>query len=224
MRTILLVEDDEGLRSGIAFSFQKDGCRVLHANTMHIALALFAKGGVDLILLDLSLPDGSGIDFCKRIRETSRVPIIMLTACDLETDEVQGLLSGADDYITKPFSLSVLRARVEVMFRRAEADNDTSIRCGRFRLDTDTCKLYQADTEIPISATEFRLLHYFMRHAGQVMTKEQILALWDKQGTFVDENTLPVNINRLRAKIENDPRKPAVIKTVHGLGYVWVKE
>ncbi len=170
------------------------------------------------------LPDGNGMDWCKEIRTYSKIPIIMLTACDLETDEVQGLMSGADDYITKPFSLSVLRARVETVFRRLETNKNYTIQSSRFRLDVNLCKFYRADEEIPISATEFRLLNYFMSNAGQILTKERILALWDMQGNFVDENTLSVNISRLRAKIENDPKNPKTIKTIHGMGYVWVKE
>ena len=225
MKTILLVEDDENLRQGIAFVFARDDDHaVLCADTLRAAQNFLAQNAVDLIVLDLGLPDGDGIGFCKQIRAKSSVPIIMLTACDLETDEVRGLLSGADDYITKPFSLSVLRARVEALLRRAETGGGNRIQSGAFCLDADKCTLYKNEVEIPVSATEFRLLRYFMRNAGQVLTKEQILALWDKQGAFVDENTLPVNINRLRAKIENDPKNPAVIKTIHGLGYVWVKE
>jgi len=224
MKRILIVEDDENLSRGIAFTFDKDGFHVLRAGTIKSARILYEQNSIDLIILDLGLPDGNGIDFCKTVREKSNVPIIMLTACDLETDEVQGLMSGADDYITKPFSLSVLRARVDVMFRRIELENNHIIKCGQLRLDVTKCKFYKADVEVSISTTEFRLLHYFMSNAGQVLTKEQILSLWDNQGVFVDENTLPVNINRLRVKVESDPKKPEIIKTIHGLGYVWVKE
>jgi len=148
----------------------------------------------------------------------------MLTACDMETDEVSGLMAGADDYITKPFSLSVLRACVEAVLRRLDAKDDHFIQSGEYRLDIDLCKLYSGSDEITISATEYRLLKYFMSNAGQVLTKEQILAaLWDNQGSFVDENTLSVNISRLRAKIEDESKSPKTIKTIHGMGYVWVK-
>lgn len=224
MRTILIVEDDENLSRGITFAFEKDGYSIISANTIKAGKSCFNQHDIDLIILDLGLPDGNGMELCKSVREKSHIPIIMLTACDLETDEVQGLMSGADDYITKPFSLSVLRARIEAMFRRIETDDSHIIQSGRFRLDANLCKFYRADKEIPISATEFRLLNYFISNAGQILTKEQILALWDTQGNFVEENTLPVNINRLRAKIEKDPKKPEVIKTIHGMGYVWVKE
>ena len=118
MKTILIIEDDGNLNRGIAFSLEKDGYTVLNAGTMKDGKNLFTRNKIDLIVLDLSLPDGDGIDLCKKIRETSNVPIVMLTARDMETDEVSGLMSGADDYITKPFSLAVLRARVEALFRR----------------------------------------------------------------------------------------------------------
>ncbi len=224
MKTILLLEDDESLSRGIAFAFEKDGYHTISAGSIKEGKRLLEQQKTDLILMDLGLPDGNGLDLCKEIRTYSKVPIIMLTACDLETDEVQGLLSGADDYITKPFSLSVLRARVEAIFRRMEANDNHIIQAGGFRLDANLCKLYRADEEIPISATEFRLLSYFMNNAGQILTKEQILALWDAQGNFVDENTLSVNISRLRAKVEYDPKNPEIIKTIHGMGYIWVKE
>lgn len=224
MKTILLIEDDENLSRGIAFAFEKSGYQVISANSIKEGKRLLEQHEAHLIILDLGLPDGNGIDLCKEIRTYSKIPIIMLTACDLETDEVQGLMSGADDYITKPFSLSVLRARVETVLRRLESNKNSVIQSGIFKLDVNLCKLYRGDEEIPLSATEFRLINYFMSNAGQVLTKEQILSLWDKQGNFVDENTLSVNINRLRAKIENDPKNPKIIKTIYGIGYVWVKE
>ena len=224
MKTILLIEDDENLSRGIAFAFEKNGYQVISANSIKEGKRLLEQHEAHLIILDLGLPDGNGIDLCKEIRTYSKIPIIMLTACDLETDEVQGLMSGADDYITKPFSLSVLRARVETVLRRLESNKNSVIQSGIFKLDVNLCKLYRGDEEIPLSATEFRLINYFMSNAGQVLTKEQILSLWDKQGNFVDENTLSVNINRLRAKIENDPKNPKIIKTIYGIGYVWVKE
>ena len=223
MRTILLIEDDENLSRGIAFTFEKAGYRPVSARSITEGKRLLEQQGADLIILDLGLPDGNGMDLCKEIRAHSQVPIIMLTACDLETDEVQGLMSGADDYITKPFTLSVLRARVEALFRRMETNHHPILQSGQFRLDTNLCKLYRGDAEIPISVTEFRLLNQLMSNAGQILTKEQILAIWDLHGSFVDENTLSVNISRLRAKIEEDPRNPKTIKTIHGMGYVWVK-
>lgn len=229
MKNILIIEDDENLSRGIAFAFEKDGYSVKCTNTLKAGEDIFIQGSIDLIILDLGLPDGNGMDFCKNIRAKTSIPIIMLTARDMETDQVSGLMSGADDYITKPFSLSVLRARVEALFRRMELPDKNIIKIGAYRLDTASCKFYRTVSngieEISISATEYRLLNFLMTNAGQVLSKEQILAvLWDNQGYFVDENTLPVNISRLRAKIEDDPKKPRTLKTIYGMGYIWVKE
>ncbi len=223
MKRMLIIEDDENLSRGIAFAFEKDGFSVIRASTLADGRRSFGQHDFDIVILDLGLPDGDGMELCKSIREKSNVPVIMLTARDLEADEVNGLSAGADDYITKPFSLSVLRARVENIFRRMDA-KDQFIHSGKFQLDTNLCKLYREDEEIPISATEFRLLRYFMGNAGQILSKEQILsALWDKGGSFVDENALQAAISRLRSKIENEPKNPHILKTIHGMGYVWVK-
>lgn len=223
MKTILIIEDDESLSRGIAFTFEKDGYHVITAGTIVIGNEAFSQNKIELIILDIGLPDGSGLDLCKTIRTKSQVPIIMLTANNLEIDEVSGLLAGADDYITKPFSLSILRARVETVFRRTGNMKHT-LQVGKYQLDTDVCKLFYREKEILISATEFKLLNYMMTNAGQVLSKEQILSvLWDNTGNFVDENTLPVNISRLRAKIEDDPKNPQTLKTVHGIGYIWDK-
>lgn len=224
MKTILMIEDEENLSRGLTFSFEKDGYVVHTAKTIKTGWACFERQEVDLIILDLGLPDGNGMELCRRMRKQSQIPLIMLTACDLETDEVSGLLAGADDYITKPFSLSVLRARVETIFRRQETKGKAMIQSGPYKLNLNLGKLYCDDIEIPISATEFRLLNYLMSNPGQILSKQQILsALWDNQGNFVDENTLSVNISRLRAKVEKNPKNPQRIKTIHGLGYVWVK-
>lgn len=224
MKTVLIIEDDENLSRGIAFTFEKDGYHAVSASSIQEGKRLLEQHKIDLIILDLGLPDGNGMDLCKEIRAYSKIPIIMLTACDLETDEVSGLLAGADDYITKPFSLSVLRARVESLLRRTQVESRHVICSGKYKLDTDICKFFHEDDEISISVTEFKLLAYLMANAGQVLSKEQILSsLWDNEGNFVDENTLPVNISRLRAKMEDDPKNPKTIKTVYGIGYIWNK-
>jgi DNA-binding response OmpR family regulator len=225
MKCILIIEDDADLSRGIAFAFEKDGYSVITANTIREGESKLEQNNIDIIILDLGLPDGDGIELCRSIREKSNIPIVMLTARDLETDEVSGLVAGADDYITKPFSLSVLRARVEVALRRLDKKENHIIQSGAYKLDTTLCKLFKENEEINISSTEFRLLNYFMSNAGQVLTKDQILAaLWDNQGNFVDENTLSVNISRLRNKIETDPKSPKTLKTIYGMGYIWVRE
>lgn len=215
MRTILVIEDDENLRRGIAFALEKDGFEVITAGSAEEARGVSAG----LIILDIGLPDQDGFSFCREIRERSAVPVIMLTARDMELDEVRGLDSGADDYITKPFSLAVLRARVTSLLRRAHGD-DNRIHSGNCVLEEG--RFYIKGNEVPVSATEFRLLRFLMKNPGRVLSKEQILsALWDSEGRFVDDNALSVNISRLRSKIEADPKKPQFIKTIHGFGYVW---
>jgi DNA-binding response OmpR family regulator len=184
---------------------------------------------VGLILLDLNLPDKDGLEFCSEIRKTSDIPIIMLTARDLETDEVIAFEAGADDYITKPFSLSVLKVRISAMLRRSVTGKEELhtnglqwLTSGNIRLCKDNCKVYLEGVEIILSVTEYKLLKLFIEHKNQMLSKEQILgAIWDADANFVDENTLPVNIRRLRKKLEEDPSKPKRIKTVHGMGYRW---
>ena len=246
---LLVIEDDKGLANGIAFSMERDGHEVVCAGTLEAGRKLFAEQSPDAILLDLNLPDGDGIDFCRELRAQSQVPVIMLTARDMETDEVQGLLSGADDYLTKPFSLSVLKARLDTVLRRSaagkqedaalrenartqnhvgiheDADREHALVSGDIRLVPGKMKVYCRNQEIECSATEYRLLHYLMENCGQVLLKEQILEyVWDSAGSYVDENTLQVTVRRLRRKLEEDPSKPQYIKTVHGMGYIFVKK
>jgi DNA-binding response OmpR family regulator len=228
MDTILVLEDDEGLNRGICFFLRKEGYNVLTASSIAQGRKLYLTKQVDLLLLDISLPDGDGIGFCKEIREQSAIPIIMLTAKDLETDEIMGFEAGADDYITKPFSLSVLKARIAVQLRRSilkqeEARNTQQwLISADIRLCKDSCKVYKKEQELELSSTEYRLLKLFLENKGQILLKEQILKdIWDLSGNFVDENTLPVNIRRLRMKLEDEPSKPRLIKTIHGMGYLW---
>lgn len=221
-KTILIIEDDNNLSRGIAFSFEKEGFSVYCADTLLAGMDIFSKHTIDIMILDLNLPDGDGVDFCKAIRKKSNVPIIMLTARDMEMDELSGLDAGADDFITKPFSISILRARVESVLRRLGSPVKGMIQSGAFTLDTGNCKLFRISEEIPISTTEYRLLNLFMSNIGKVLSKEQILTeLWNVQEEYVDDNTLSVNISRLRSKIEEYPKKPQIIKTVYGIGYVW---
>lgn len=224
MRSILLVEDDENLRYGLQLAFQKD-YKVYSASAVNEAHHLMAQFLPDIILLDVCLPDGNGMIFCSEIRKESDVPIILLTVRDLETDEVSGLLSGADDYITKPFSLAVLRARVDALLRRTEKREISVLVSRGFQIDLNNHKVYRDKAEIPLSYTEFKLLRYLMENSGQVLAKEKIIsAIWDDQGNFVEENALPVNISRLRAKLEKDPKNPQFIKTLHKIGYLWSEE
>lgn len=229
METILVIEDDEGLSRGIYFTLNKEGYQVLMAQDLLQGAHLVHVNPVDLILLDLNLPDGDGLEFCKEIRYSSSVPIIILTARDLETDEIIGFEAGADDYITKPFSLSVLKARISALLRRSLIQKEELpqykfewIISGRIRLCKDNCRVFKDMEEIDLSTTEYKLLKMFLEHKKQLLLKEQILeAIWDTEANFVEENTLPVNIRRLRKKLEDDASQPRLIKTVHGMGYLW---
>lgn len=216
---LLIIEDDAGLSRGISFTMKQEGYEAVTARTMKEGWSLWMQEKPDAILLDLNLPDGDGIDFCRRIREASDIPVLMLTARDMEVDELMGLKSGADDYITKPFSISVLKARLENILQRRRKDEGKGkvLVSGGIRLDTQTLRAFQGETELELSLTEFRLLQYFLENKNRVLLKEQILQrIWDADGNYVEENTLSVNISRLRRKIGEN-----YIRTIQGMGYLW---
>lgn len=216
---ILIIEDDSGLSRGISFALEQEGYETLAAKTIAGGRRLLEKEKPDAVLLDLNLPDGDGIDFCRELRRTSDLPVLMLTARDLEVDEIMGLKSGADDYITKPFSLSVLKVRLEKILQRKERTEAEGqiLSSGEIRLDLQKLKAFQGEKELDLSMTEFRLLQYFLENKNRVLLKEQILQrIWDTDGNFVEENTLSVNISRLRRKIGG-----TCIRTIHGMGYLW---
>lgn len=220
MNKILIVEDDLDLQEGLSFSLQSEGYEVINADTVEQAYAIFESQGCNLILLDCNLPDGSGFELCTRIKKSYSVPILMLTARDTEMDEVKALELGMDDFMSKPFSLAVLKARIKKLI--AKEMPQLQVVSNGITIDRNTCKVYKNETEIICSKIEYQILGYFMENAGKVLSKEQILShVWDSQGRFVDDNTVPVNIRRLRAKIEDDPKNPEKIKTVHGIGYIW---
>ena len=223
MSRILIIEDDMDLREGLAYFLEKDGYEVLTAGTKRAGMEIIRKALCDLILLDCNLPDGSGFDLCTEAKEYGDGPILMLTARDTEMDEVKALEMGVADYMSKPFSIAVLKARIKKILQGRKPEN--RLVSGGITLEKDACKVYKNGEEIRCSKVEYQLLMYFMENRGRVLSKEQILAhVWDSQGKFVDENTLSVNIRRLRGKIEDDPKHPALIRTVHGIGYVWRKE
>ena len=223
MSRILIIEDDMDLQEGLAYFLEKDGYEVLTAGTKRAGMEIIRKALCDLILLDCNLPDGSGFDLCTEAKECGDAPILMLTARDTEMDEVKALEMGVADYMSKPFSIAVLKARIKKILQGRKPEN--RLVSGGITLEKDACKVYKNGEEIRCSKVEYQLLMYFMENRGRVLSKEQILAhVWDSQGKFVDENTLSVNIRRLRGKIEDDPKHPALIRTVHGIGYVWRKE
>ena len=220
---ILVIEDDQGLRQGIAFSLTQEGYQVLQASSGKEGYRLFLQESPQGILLDLNLPDMDGNDLCRKIRETSQVPILMLTARDMETDEIMGLSQGADDYMTKPFSIAVLKLRLaKLLDRNMEKEEAHILRSGDITLDPELIKVWKGNREMECSVTEYRILKYFLENKNQVLTQNQILeAVWDLDGKFVNPNTLQVNIGRLRKKIEKDPSSPRYIKTIRGIGYIW---
>lgn len=220
MSRILIIEDDEDLRDGLAFSLAMDGCETSCAGTKREGMEQLKKGRYDLVLLDCNLPDGSGYDLCTEIREYGDMPLFMLTARNTEMDEVKALELGAADFMSKPFSLAVLKARIRKILQSAE--QGSRLVSGGIVIERDACRILREGSEIPLSRIEYQLLLYLVENRNRVLAKEQILSyVWDSQGKFVDENTLSVNIRRLRAKLEEDPKHPERIRTVHGIGYVW---
>lgn len=221
---ILIVEDDRGLAEGIKFYLEKEGYRVVMAGSLGGGRVLYRQEKPDAVLLDLNLPDGDGMSFCREIRKNSQVPILMVTARDMETDEVMGLETGADDYLTKPFSLTVLRTRLRKLLERQQKGGVENhiLKSGEIFLDESRTSVRKGAESLNLSMTEYRLLRLFLKNPNQVLLKEQILAvIWDSESNFVDENTLAVNIRRLRKKIESDPSNPMYLKTIHGMGYLW---
>lgn len=221
MKRILIIEDDADLQEGLAFTLASEGYAVVTAGCIKEAQRCLCEGQIDGLLLDCNLPDGNGFELLSQIRKSSRIPILMLTARDTELDEVRALELGVDDYMSKPFSAAVLKARLKKLMNGNE-DSMAVICSGGIRLDKSACRVYQDGEELDLSKVEYKLLLYFLEHKNQVLSKEQILArIWDSEGKFVDDNTVSVNIRRLRKKIEADPAVPLLIHTVHGLGYMW---
>lgn len=224
MSRILLLEDDLSLINGLSFAFQKQGYALDIARTIQEANALWVEGKYDLLVLDVSLPDGSGFDFCKRVRQNSKVPIIFLTASDEEVNIIMGLDMGGDDYITKPFKLGVLLSRINALLRRTKDFSlaNTELSSNGIRVLLLQGQAYKKDALLDLTAAEYKLLCLFMQNPNVVLSKERILdKLWDGEGNFVDSNTLTVYIRRLRMKIEDDPGEPRMLVTVRRMGYKW---
>lgn len=221
MKKLLIVEDDLDLQEGLAFSMKNEGYQVLTAKSKAEGLQIMEHERCDCVLLDCNLPDGSGFDFCTQARKRHETPILMLTARDTELDEVKALDLGMNDFMTKPFSLAVLKARLRKLTDQGCKESHM-VTSGGITVDKNGCKVFKANAEIPCSKLEYQLLLYFLENRNQVLSKEQILSsVWDSQGKYVDENTVSVNIKRLRDKIEDDPKSPQRIKTVYGMGYIW---
>lgn len=224
MKRIFFVEDDLNLSNGLSFAIKKQGYEIDIARTSIEAQALWINGKYDLVILDVSLPDGSGYDLCKKIRKVSKVPIMFLTAADEETDIIMGLDIGGDDYIIKPFKLAVFLSRINALLRRSDNFNqlDTELNSNDIKVQLLKREVYKNGEQLDLTASEYKLLCLFMENPNNVLSPEQILGkLWDCNENYIDSNTLTVYIRRLRTKIEDNPGEPRNIVTVRGMGYKW---
>lgn len=221
MQKILVVEDDREMNQGISYVLEKEGYRTISAHTIAEGRDAYEKNGADLILLDVNLPDGEGFGFCRWIRERSKVPVLFLTARDLEEDALLGYEVGAEDYVTKPFSMKILLRKISVILKRSGEEQGTVFDDGFLRLDLLRAKAEVKGKACAVTPTEFRILKELLAHRGQLLTYEVLLdRLWDGGNQFVDKHALAVNINRLRGKIEDAEHK--YISNVYGMGYQWI--
>ncbi len=227
MSKILLLEDDISLVDGLTYSLKKNGFEAEIVRTVSEALNSIENiGKYDLLILDITLPDGTGFDVCEAVRrQGQQVPIIFLTASDEEVNIIRGLDSGGDDYITKPFRLGELCSRIRALLRRAgvsNAGNTTIIECGDITIDLLGSRALLNSKNLELTSAEYRLLCLLVRNVNRIVTREIILhELWDEAGNFVDNNTLSVYVRRLREKVETDPSHPRHLITVRGFGYQW---
>lgn len=221
---ILLVEDDRTIASGLEYSLKQESFEIILCHTAKAAEEIIQENldEISLCLFDLGLPDGSGYDLCKQVKEKADIPVIFLTAFDDEVNVVMGLDLGADDYITKPFRIRELISRINSVLRRYHRQPQASniIQIQDIQLNTLEGKVYKKNQEVLLTALEYRLFLIFATHIGQILTRDQLLdRIWDVAGDFVNDNTLTVYIKRLREKLEDNPQQPTLIKTVRGMGY-----
>lgn len=222
MKKILLVEDDKALAYGMEVALKSNKYHVSICRDVASAKEAITHHIYDMAILDIDLPDGTGYEICQYIRSKSDLPIIFLSGLSEEINVVTGLDMGGDDYITKPFQLSILLSRMNAIFRRFDKKDYTILESGDICFWLKEVRLTKDNKQVPISITEYKLLKLLMNHAQTIVTKEQILHyVWDIDENYVDENAIAVNIKRIRSKIEDNPAKPSVIKTVRGLGYIW---
>ena len=220
MIKILVVEDDLEMNQGIFYILEKEGFSTVSVCTIADARKQYRENTIQMVLLDVNLPDGEGYIFCKEIRENGKVPVLFLTARDLEDDALKGYEVGAEDYITKPFSMKILLKKIELILKRKEQKQQI-FEDGHLRINFTTAKADIEGKECILTPTEFRLLQELVFHEGQLLTYEILLErLWDSGSQFVDKHALAVNVNRLRRKIEDEHHK--YISNVYGMGYQWV--
>ena len=223
MERIFLLEDDEALGRGITMALEGPERAVFRAGTLAEAEEILARERFSLLILDVNLPDGSGLELLKQLRQRGdSVPVILLTANDLEVDIVAGLELGADDYITKPFSLAVLRARVNTQLRRGGTAQPERLGLGGFLFDFGRMSFTKEGVPVELSKREQQLLRLLVENRGQTLTRGALVdRIWTDGAEYVDENALSVTVKRLRDKLEDAPSRPRYIKTVYGLGYTW---
>lgn len=220
-KTILIVEDDKGLNQGVALALKKPDWRFIGAYSNKEALNYWETEQIDMVLLDINLPDGNGYEFLEQVRRSSGVPVIMLTANDMEIDEVRGIEMGADDYITKPFSLMVLRTRVERLFARIQGQRRDDYEEEGYLFSFHRQKFLVAGIPVELSKTEQKLLRMFVTRQGQTLTRDILTeGIWQEGAGYIDENALSVAVGRLRKKLKL-PGNENPIHTVYGIGYVW---
>lgn len=219
---IFLLEDDEAIGVALTYSLQSEGYDVTLAKNIAEAKSIINSNNFSLYILDLTLPDGSGYDICKLVKDQGDLPVIFLTAYDDEANVVMGFDMGADDYISKPFRLKELLARIKSVLRRYSKETaDGVIHIHNITVNTNEAKVSKNGEEIILSAMEYRLLLTLLNNRGMVLTRNKLLEdIWDIEGDFVNDNTLTVYIKRLRNKIEDNPAEPEIIKTVRGMGYI----
>ena len=219
---LLIVEDDKKLNDGIRLALKNDAYFFYQCRTLQEAREILKREDITLVLLDVNLPDGNGLDFVREIKKNNQVPIILLTVNNTEVDIVTGLEAGANDYITKPFSLMVLRARVSVQLRDKEAVVKDSKEFDGFEFYFDRMEFFKNREPIELSKTEQKLLRVLFENKGKVLKREYLIdEVWQGDTEFVDAHALTVAIKRLRDKLEDDVQKPKYIKTVYGIGYTW---
>ena len=223
MQKLLVVEDDRKLNRALCYALEKEGYGVVSSYSIEEAKRVYMQGGVRMVLLDVNLPDGEGFEFCRWVKAQAAVPVLFLTARDLEEDALNGYELGAEDYVTKPFSMKILLKKIDVILKRTETDGHLCFDDGFLKADFETAKTEAGGQECVLTPTEFRLLKQFVTNRGQLLTYEVLLErLWDSNGQFVDKHTLAVNVNRLRRKIEDEEHR--YISNVYGMGYQWMGE
>lgn len=219
MSTILIIEDDELINNGINFSLCKEGYNVISAYTLEEGKMQLEKEHIDLLLLDINLPDGNGFEFVKNNKLNTK--IVFLTANDTEEDMVKGYEMGCEDYIPKPFSIKVLKHKINIILKRSSSNIKNIFTYKDLTINYDTMTVFMNNDKINLTATEYKFLELLAKNNGHVVSKEILLQkIWDIKGNYVDDNALSVNVRRIRKKIEKDPKNPEYIVNVFGVGYI----